>query len=92
MAKAMNSAQKATVKSFKVAQTAKNKAARLNRHLKRHENDKQAGAVVGKARTLRKAPLVNGSAPRANRDKAYRDDAGHTLGAPMFQTVVKATK
>lgn len=88
MAKALNSAQKSARRSHKVAQTAKNRELRLKRHAKNHPNDAQSLDMV--RGTERKAPMTKGSAPRPNRNKAYVDSAGKTLGAPLFQAVVKA--
>ncbi len=70
----------------KVAQTIKNKKAKRAKHAKLHPNDKQVS--LGKL-TERKRPFAKGSAPAANRGKAYRNEAGHLLGAPAFRAVAK---
>jgi ribosomal protein S15P/S13E len=82
--KILNSAQKVARRAHKVAQTVKNKAARLAKHVKNHKNDKQAAARVGKPRSERKAPFVKGSAPTANRNYMYVDGAGRHQEAPLF--------
>lgn len=79
--------KKEVSKTFKAAQTAKNREARLKRHAKNHPNDAQSlDNVRG---TARKAPLTNGNTTPVNRNKAYVDASGKTLGAPLFQAVVK---
>ncbi|AUG85097.1 hypothetical protein FDJ19_gp090 [Vibrio phage Ceto] len=85
MAKQLTSAQKAARRTHKVAQTAKNKAAKRARHAKAHPNDAQV--AKGKF-TERKAPRVKGNFRKVN--KAYRDEAGHVLPAPSFAPIAKA--
>ncbi|QIG60672.1 hypothetical protein VPT02_096 [Vibrio phage VPT02] len=87
MAKNLTTAQKQARRSHKVAQTAKNKAARRARHAKLHPNDEQV--AKGKL-TERKAPRVKGNFRKVN--KAYRDGAGHVLPAPRFAPLPKAEK
>lgn len=90
--KPTNSTTKAAGRAVNVAKTMKNKAAKLARHVKAHPNDKQSAARVGKDRAERKAPFNKGSAPKVNRHKAYLDEAGHRLGAPIFAPVLRKAK
>lgn len=77
---------KSAKKAAKVQTTLANKAARLARHLKKHENDKQAAAAVGKTRAARKAPVTKGNFPSKTK---YYDGAGRKVDAPLFRPVVK---
>lgn len=89
MAKAPTKANDPKVARKAAAQqrTAQNKAARLARHVKAHENDKQAAKAVGKPTTPRKAPSTKGNFRKVN--KAYRDGAGRLLPAPTFPPIKK---
>lgn len=86
--KSMSAAEKKGNRAVKVPRTAKNKAARLEKHLAKHPNDKQSAKVVGKPRSERKKPYVKGSAPAAG--NRYRDPVtGQPVTAPLFGRVVE---
>lgn len=89
MAKQPTSA-KAAAKSVNMTRTAQNKAARLARHVKNHPNDEQSAKVVGKSLSTRQTPRVKGNFRKVN--KAYRDEAGHVLAAPLFAPLAKEAK
>lgn len=90
MAKAPKAAPKAdpkaAKKAAKVQTTLANKAARLTRHVKKHENDKQAASAVGKPRATRKASMTKGNFPSKTK---YFDGAGRKVDAPLFRPIVK---
>lgn len=77
----------AKVDQVAIANTQKNKQARLARHIKAHPADEQATKHVGKNLSVRKAPAVKGNFRKVN--KAYRDGAGHVLAAPSFEPETK---
>lgn len=88
--KSTNASTKAAGRAAKVAQTIKNKATKLARHVKAHPADGQAATSVGKPRAERKKPFTKGSAPKPNRSKLYLHTVtGQPLGAPNFTPTLK---
>ena len=65
------------VKTF--AKTEANRVARLKRHLKRHENDKQAQKALGSPAPIRKKPIVKGQAALRAKKEALVPHKNATL-------------
>lgn len=83
---------KGSYKAYKdESRHAKNQARKRAKHLKAHPNDVQS-KTEAKVGYKRRKPLKRGSAPAANRNKAYRDKSGKVLVAPVFAPDERKTK
>lgn len=67
-----------------------NRKARIERHLKKHPNDKQSAIAKGKAKSPKQNPSTKLGQPAKRVE--YRDKAGNLMERPSFAPLPKTRK